>query len=542
MSDLKLKDPVKFTWALIAVTTIIRLIIAGTTGLGTGESYYARGALDLQLSYFDQPPLFFWLSGLSLELLGVNNFAIRLPAVLLFIGTQWLLFLLTQRLFNSWAGFFSVLILNFSFVFTVPIAAWFQPDAPLMFFWLLSCFLLLKIFFLADGARDGSPEPEENPFLMWCYLGTALGLTALSKYHAILFVASGFILVVIDARQRHWIRHPAPYVALFIALLISIPVLIWNSENGWVSFTFQGSRAGSGQGFELRFDRLLRSIVGQALWLAPWIWIPLLGQLVASYHKRKTSPSYAFIFWMAVIPIVFFTIITLWSRTGFHFHWQAPGYLMLFIPLGALVANQLTAHGSSKRRTRRWLIGSGVATVSIAILLLVHTETGLWRTYGPAFLIEKSIGKSDPTIEGTDYDEIAQRFDKEGWLEEDDLFVGSTRWWQAGKIDWPLKGKMEVIIFDRDPRNYAFLSEPKKYLGSNAIIVTHSSSQTVETNVAPFFDQLMSLDGIEILRNGVIERTLDVYYGTNFRIPEKPFKDMPLYRQLIGAPPFNNLD
>ena len=95
----------RYTLVLIIITFIIRLLVAAYTGLGIGEAYYFRGALHLDLSYFDQPPLFFWLSGLSIRVLGLTNLGLRFPDVLLFAGTSWMLFLVTKRLFNASAGF-----------------------------------------------------------------------------------------------------------------------------------------------------------------------------------------------------------------------------------------------------------------------------------------------------------------------------------------------------------------------------------------------------------------------------------------------------
>src|SRR5471032_439121 len=96
-----------YTVFLIITTFVIRLFVAAYTGLGIGESYYFRGALHLDLSYFDQPPLFFWLGGLSIKIFGLNNFGIRFPSVLLFAGTSWLLFLITKRMFTAKSGFWA---------------------------------------------------------------------------------------------------------------------------------------------------------------------------------------------------------------------------------------------------------------------------------------------------------------------------------------------------------------------------------------------------------------------------------------------------
>src|ERR1700710_2041544 len=121
-----------YTIALILITFVLRIFIAAYTGLGIGEAYYFRGAIHLEWSYFDQPPLFFWLSGLSIKAFGLTNLGLRFPAVILFAGTTWLLFLITKKLFNAKAGFWSALIINLSALFTVSVGYWFQPDAPLM--------------------------------------------------------------------------------------------------------------------------------------------------------------------------------------------------------------------------------------------------------------------------------------------------------------------------------------------------------------------------------------------------------------------------
>ena len=84
MKKLTEANAAPYTLALILIAFIIHLFIAAYTGLGIGEAYYFRGAEHLELSYFDQPPLFFWLGGLSVKLFGLSNFGIRFPAVLLF--------------------------------------------------------------------------------------------------------------------------------------------------------------------------------------------------------------------------------------------------------------------------------------------------------------------------------------------------------------------------------------------------------------------------------------------------------------------------
>jgi hypothetical protein len=540
MKKLSEDNAARFTIVLIIITFVIRCFIAAYTGLGNGESYYFRGALHLDFSYFDQPPLFFWLSAISIKIFGINNFGIRFPAVLLFAGTSWLLFLVTKKLFKAKAGFWAVVVMNLSAVFTIAIACWYQPDAPLMFFWLLSTWLIIQLM-VNPGTEDSeATRYSRKTWLLWLAVGISMGLATLSKYHVLFLFAGVFMFIATNKKQRHWLWHPGPYIAILITILIASPILWWNAHNNWVSFVFQGSRAGTGQKFQLHFDWFFRSIAGQAVFLLPWIWFPTIRQLFVSW-KLRVQQVYGFDFWMSVLPIVFFTVITLWADLQYHFHWEAPGYMMLFIPLGFAIDKALNGNDQRRKRlTRRWINFSIYFTVITIAVVGTHLVTGFWQYYGPKWVVSLGGGKIDPTIQGVDYDDIMPRFEKEGWLKNPNVFAGSTRWWLAGKADWALKGKKDIVCFSSDPRNLAFLVDPKKLVGKDAVLIGENNAydETLDRDAKPFFDSIVQLADIPIIRSGVVEEHLQVYYCKNLHVPSKKMMDFPLYRQLIGLPPF----
>ncbi len=539
MKKLTEVNAASYTIALILITFVLRIFIAAYTGLGIGEAYYFRGAVHLELSYFDQPPLFFWLSGLTIKIFGLTKLGLRFPAVLLFAGTSWFLFLITKKLFTPKAGFWAVVVMNLSAVFTVAIACWFQPDAPLMFFWLASAYFIVQLMFGRENESLQEIRNSRRTWLLWIMTGVCLGLATLSKYHVLFIFAGVFLFIGTNKDQRHWLWHPGPYLAILITIIFATPVLWWNYNNNWASFVFQGSRAGTGNKFQLHIDWFLRSILLQSVWLLPWIWIPTVRELFRSFKNRLTSKAYSFSFWLSILPIVFFTIVTLWADLQYHFHWQAPGYMMLFIPLGFAIDKKISEGGLVGRGTRRWLRFSACFTVITIGVLSIHMVTGFWQSYGPKWVVHTFHGDNvDPTIQGIDYDDIMTRFEKEGWLQNKKIFAGSTRWWLTGKEDWALKGKKEVICFSNDPRNLAFLVDPKTLLGQDAIIVVQDNQPSVDADVKSYFDSVKQLPDIEIVRHGIVELHLQVYYCTNFHQSAQPRNDMPLFRQLNGLPPF----
>jgi hypothetical protein len=539
MKKLSEGNAASYTIALILITFILRIFIAAYTGLGIGEAYYFRGAVHLEWSYFDQPPLFFWLSGLSIKIFGLTNLGLRFPAVLLFAGTSWLLFLITRKLFTAKAGFWAVLIMNLSAVFTIAVACWFQPDAPLMFFWLASAYFLVQLMFDREKEDIKTIRNSRRTWLLWIMTGVCLGLATLSKYHVLFIFAGVFLFVGTNKDQRHWLWHPGPYLAVLITIIFAFPVLWWNYNNNWASFVFQGSRAGTGNKFQLHFDWFFRSIGGQALWLLPWIWFPTIRELFRSYKNRLTSKAYSFSFWLSILPIVFFTVVTLWADLEYHFHWQAPGYMMLFMPLGYAIDKKISEGGLVGRATRRWLRFSVCFTVITIGVLSLHMVTGFWQSYGPKWLVHEVHGDNvDPTIQGIDYDDIGTRFQKEGWTQNKKIFAGCVRWWLMGKVDWALKGQKEMVCYSNDPRNTAFLVDPKSLLGKDAVIVVQDGQASVDADVKPFFDSVKQLPDIKIIRHGVDELHLQVYYCTNFHQSAAPRNDLPVFRQLNGQAPF----
>ena len=218
---------------LIIVFLGFRLVLAATLGLGVDESYAIANARELELSYFDHPPLHYWIAHAFMPLVGDGR-ALRLPFIILFAGSSWLLYRLTRRLFGDWAGVWAVLALNLSAFFTLSAGGWIVPDGPLIFFLLAAALTLANAFFPAAAPA--------SPWRSWILAGIYLGLASLAKYQAVLFGFGLLLYLVSVPGRRRVLLHPAPWAGALIALAIFSPVLIWNAQHGWVSFAYQGGR------------------------------------------------------------------------------------------------------------------------------------------------------------------------------------------------------------------------------------------------------------------------------------------------------------
>ncbi|HEX7231534.1 MAG TPA: glycosyltransferase family 39 protein, partial [Candidatus Binatia bacterium] len=193
----------------------LRVLIASLIDLSPQEAYYWNYAMHPAFSYFDHPPMIAWVINAGQILLGKNELGVRMGGLLLTLLSTWLLFLLGRFWFGRRAGLWAALIFQsvpLYFVYGVLIT----PDVPLMFFWLLTLYLI-------------SLAVREERKWAWYLAGVALGLSLLSKYTAIFLVPSTLLLLMLDRRHRTWLLRKEPYLALLIAALLFTPVIFWNA-------------------------------------------------------------------------------------------------------------------------------------------------------------------------------------------------------------------------------------------------------------------------------------------------------------------------
>src|SRR5271170_3234131 len=211
-------DNDRLALSILAGFFIVRLAFAFS--LGVDESYTIAISRRLSLSYFDHPPLHLWIAHFTALAIGENVVA-RAPFVGLFFATGWIYYRLTSGLFEPQAALIGLFALNVTPFFFASAGSWIVPDGPLLFGLTIAAFAAARLFFA---------EPLENSsaWRLWLVVGAGLGLAGLSKYSAALTAGGLAGFVLLSRNQRHWLKHPAPYVAAMIALAMIAPVILWN--------------------------------------------------------------------------------------------------------------------------------------------------------------------------------------------------------------------------------------------------------------------------------------------------------------------------
>lgn len=497
--------------SIIIVASVARVVLAACVGLSVDESYTVAISRHLALSYFDHPPLHIWLVGMWASLIGREDAVlVRMPFIVLFAGTTWLMYRLTASAFGERAGFWAVLTLNLTPLFTVGNASWVLPDGPLVFFSLLAVLLFTQATAAccygspAESMSDRVPAPmssRRTQLIRWLGAGCAAGLALLSKYLAI-FPFLGLGLFLLTSPHRRVLATPAPWLALILAAMLSTPVIAWNAVHGWVSFSFQGSRALPHQ---IHVGRFGLDLAGQFAYLLPWTALALIYALARSIRSAPTGGARWLFACLSIGPLLFFGLAGLWTTVLPH--WPALGWIFSFPLLGNEFAR---AEESRALRLRRFTSLTAGALLVLLTLTVSQAMTGWMYHVIPGFPAD------DPTTDVLDWSKVRTTLESRHLIAPG-MAVATVSWVDAAKVDYALGGEVPVLCLSHDPRGFAFLTDRRVFEGRDALIVANARRTDWRRLVEPYFQTVETIGDLQLTRAGQPAVTLKIARGVGLK-------------------------
>ena len=480
---------------LILASMALRLAFGSALGLGVDESYMVASGRVLSLGYYDHPPAAWWLSWSAAHLFASEApIVVRLPFIALFALSTWLMYRLGAAIADARAGLWAAVLLNLSPVFGVTTGTWVLPDGP------LDCALLGAALCLVRALERGT-------LAWWLGAGFCAGLALLSKYSAALTMAGGVLYLLTSREHRHWLATPKPWLALLVALLMFAPVLAWNAAHGWASFAFQAGRA---TGMHLRPFAPLETLAGEALFVLPWIWLPMMAVFVVALRRGPGEWRPWLLCCLAAPPIVAFVAVSAWSSQRVLFHWAAPGYLMLFPLLGDAVARRL-----DQPAVRRLLAGTAVFVVLGVAVVATQVRFDWLRP------VIAAVTSKDPNIDAVDWTSLRAELAARNLLRSG-VIVGVPDWRDAGKIAYALGPDVTTLCLNRDARQFGIAWPPAHFVGADVLILAPEHGERVAADLGPTFDSIEKLPDASIRHAGRTLRTVAVFQARRLRVWPPP--------------------
>ena len=424
----------RILWIIILISTLIRAFIGGFIELGNDEVYYWTYAKFPDLSHFDHPPMI----GLIIQIFTLNlhfdnEFFIRLAAIFIGSVNTWLIFLTGRNIRDTLTGFYAALLYTASFYCFIISGTFILPDSPQVLFWLLSLYLLGRS--LPDTKLSG----KSRKYLLLA--GVTIGLALLSKYHSIFLIFGAFLYMLFY--NRKWFLARETWLALLIALLIFSPVILWNFNNHFISFTFHGERI-EPMARGIRWDYFVSEVIGQFFYNNPVNFIIIVFAMIALIRGQKIlDKEYIRLILLISLPLaLIFPVFSLFRPTLPH--WTGPAYLG-FILLAAAYLREISM--------KRPLVRIFPVPVHIALVfMLTIVIAGTFQIkYG--WIPMQRLGIEDPARQLYGWKQLGEKFSLTVKKDEEQgILTGSSpiltfRWFPAANFDYYLARPLHKNVY-----------------------------------------------------------------------------------------------
>jgi hypothetical protein len=239
---------------------------------------------------------------------------------------------------------------------------------------------------------------------------------------------------------------------------------------------------------------VLANLIGQAIWILPWIFVPLL---IATWHALRAGPAAErswYCLCLALPTLTVFTLVPLWGNLGLP-HWQMPGWLLLYPVLGEYAVRSL-----EPARLRNWAVACVTVIVILGAGLASHAATGFGRVLAP-----RLFAHGDPTLDAFEWNQLPGELRARGLLRPG-VFIVTTNWTYAGRVDEAFHHTVPVLVFGGNPKQFALRYDPAEFLGRDALVVGPADSMIgIADQLQTYFASVHELAPFALGRSGMPE-------------------------------------
>ncbi len=488
----------KLLIGLLAVSAIVRGVLAAWMEFGNDEVYYWTYALYPDWSHFDHPPMVGWMIQLfSLNLLFDSEFFIRLASVVIMTANTYIIYRIGKDLKDAMTGFYAALLYTASIYAFVITGIFIMPDTPLMLFWLLAFWMAIRSLSLSKGR-----------YLL--LFGLFAGLAMLSKYSGVfLWVGMGLYILIFNRKQ---LKNPYLYLSLLISAICCIPILYWNIKYDFVSLSFHSERVGGGA---LNFSTFGTELAGEFFYNNPVNFILAIIAIVAVFKKRLNLEKsiQRLILCIALPMIALFWVFSLTRPTLPH--WNAPAFVLLILLSAAYLKDK---HENLPK--------SIIASLSVLLITLVVGVAEIKTGFIPLdkHTEPEQIGRDDFTVDMYGWRQLGEKFADfraqkiaEGVMNEEDGIV-ANQWFPLANLDYyvarPLGLRVMGLGWPAFLHKYLWINDERGgfHLGENYWFFSDSRyPKDPKTTYQWYFKEIELVGVIEIDRCGKPAKNFYIY-------------------------------
>ena len=418
--------------ALIAAMTVMRVTYACVIDLRTDEAYYWTWSKENVLSFLDHPPMIAWFVRFGTAIFGDTNFGVRFAGMLAMLVTQLLLADLVRRVTHEFRAVVLAVLMPEAALYYGLLMAKVSPDVALIPFAVAMLWALVRLNESGDGR-------------WWLAAGLFAGLALLSKFTAVMLVPAVLAFMLVPDWRWRWLNSPSPWLAALIAVVVFLPVLVWNAGHDWASFRFQSVRVIATHELSLR---TVGDFLGLQFGLVGFIMLPVVlsGVALTAWRGYRRGDAVAVLLSTCVIvPFGYFFWKSLTLRVGDTwpmFMWPA-GFAAAAINVAMLPREGWPAR--MVRSTAAWANAAVASGFVFVVLVFLYSVACPWNFFG----------KRDPIGAEAGYGQVAARVQAE-LQKTGATWIATTDYRTYAMMRWYFNGRVPVIQINERGRFMGF--------------------------------------------------------------------------------------
>src|ERR1700726_796363 len=317
---------------------------------------------------------------------GDTNLGFRFAGIVAMLVTQLLLADIVRRLTHDVRAVVLAVLMPEAALYYGLLMTKVSPDVALIPFALAMVWALIRLH------QSGSPR-------WWLAAGLFAGLSLLSKFTAVMLLPAVAAFMLVPKWRARWLFSPYPWLAALIALILFLPVLIWNAEHDWASFRFQLVRATTTHEISLR---TVGDYIGLQFGLVGFVLLPVVLSgltLTAWRGYRAREPVAILLSTSVLVPFLYFFWKSLTLRVGDTwpmFLWPA-GFAATAINIAMLPREGWPAW--MIQSTVAWAITAIISGLILVVLVFLYYVAAPWNF----------IGQADPIGGEAGYEQVVAR-------------------------------------------------------------------------------------------------------------------------------------
>ena len=413
-------------------------LASGVINLSQDEAYQWLWSKHLALSYYSKPPGIALLQWFGTSLWGDTEFGVRFCSPLLAAILSVLVLRFMAREVGAKPAFV-LLLITFAVPLLVVGSVLMTIDPPLVLCWMWS---------VVAGWRAVQPDGKTRD---WLIVGLAMGLGFLCKYTAMLQLVCWVIFFALHQSARIHLKKTGPWLALLVFGICTLPVLIWNSQHGWITVNHVTGDAGMHSAWQPTLNYFFEFTGAEFGLLNPIFFIAALWAMFVAWKRPAEKPMWLFLFCMSAPVFLGHWLFSFHSRVQ-------PNWIAAAVP--PMLCLMVAVGSESKLRLKPWLI-AGMMLGLIASAFL-H-DSGLLK-----HLAAKLPGDKDPAHRLVGWRETAKLVEIERAKFDTNAFIIADHYGTTGL--------------------YSFYSEPARVAAKSATPLVYCVDSDQILNQFPFWD------------------------------------------------------